>query len=150
MRWALFLGSLAVALLVGVWALQVPAPRGTETPAVDFSAARAMTDVRAIAARPHPVGSADHARVQQYLFGRMAALGLQSIDWPEGSLRGHTFHYSTWDTTLTPIAQATNPNASPARKGAAEALYSQGSLRASYIHHYFSSNPEAVAAFFSS
>ncbi|WP_298162279.1 M20/M25/M40 family metallo-hydrolase [Brevundimonas sp.] len=76
MRWALFLGSLAVALLIGVWALQVPAPRGPETPAVDFSAARAMTDVRAIAARPHPVGSADHARVQQYLFGRMAALGL--------------------------------------------------------------------------
>ena len=68
MRWALFLGSLAVALLIGVWALQVPAPRGRDTAAVDFSAARAMTDVRAIAARPHPVGSADHARVQQYLF----------------------------------------------------------------------------------
>jgi len=81
---------------------------------------------------------------------RLAALGLQSIDWPEGPMRGHTFHYSTWDTALTPIAQASNPNASPARKGAAEALYSQGSLRASYIHHYFPSNPEAVAAFFSS
>ena len=76
MRWALFLGSLAVALLIGVWALQVPGPKGTATPAVDFSAARAMSDVRAIAARPHPVGSADHARVQQYLFGRMTALGL--------------------------------------------------------------------------
>ena len=76
MRWALFLGSLAVALLIGVWALQVPAPRGPETPAVDFSAARAMTDVWAIGARPHPVGSADHARVQQHLFGRMAQLGL--------------------------------------------------------------------------
>ena len=76
MRWALFLGSLAVALLVGVWALQAPAARGTGTPAVEFSAVRAMSDVRAVAARPHPVGSADHARVQQYLFGRMAALGL--------------------------------------------------------------------------
>ncbi|WGM30209.1 M20/M25/M40 family metallo-hydrolase [Brevundimonas sp. NIBR11] len=76
MRWALFLGSLAVALLIGVWALQVPAPKGTGSPAVDFSAARAMSDVRAIGARPHAVGSADHARVQQYLFGRMAQLGL--------------------------------------------------------------------------
>lgn len=76
MRWALFLGSLAVAFLIGVWALQVPAPRGAETPAVEFSASRAMTDVHAIAARPHPVGSADHARVQQYLFARMAQLGL--------------------------------------------------------------------------
>lgn len=76
MRWALFLGSLAVALLIGVWALQVPAPRGSDTDTTEFSAARAMTDVRAIAAGPHPVGSADHARVQQYLFGRMAQLGL--------------------------------------------------------------------------
>lgn len=76
MRWALFLGSLAAALLIGVWALQVPTPRGADAPATDFSAARAMTDVRAIAARPHPVGSADHARVRQYLFGRMAQLGL--------------------------------------------------------------------------
>jgi len=77
---------------------------------------------------------------------RLAALGLQSIDWPEGRLRGHTFHYSTWETALTPIAQATNPNAGRA----AEALYRQGSLRASYIHHYFPSNPEAIAAFFCS
>ena len=76
MRWALFLGSLAVALMIGVWALQVPGARGTDTPAADFSAVRAMADVRVIGARPHPVGSADHARVQSWLFGRMAALGL--------------------------------------------------------------------------
>jgi len=79
---------------------------------------------------------------------RLAALGLQSIAWPEGLLRGHTFHYSTWDTALEPIAQASNPNAGRGRKGTAEPLYSQGALRASYIHHYFPSNPEAIAAFF--
>jgi hypothetical protein len=76
MRWALFLGSLAVALLIGVQALQVPAPRGPETPDDQFSAARAMNDVRMIGARPHPVGSADHARVRAFLFARMADLGL--------------------------------------------------------------------------
>lgn len=80
------------------------------------------------------------AHVQQ----RLAALGLQAIDWPEGPLRGHTFHYSTLDTPLAPLARATNPNAGRA----AEALYQRGSLRASYVHHYFPSNPEAVAAFF--
>jgi cobyrinic acid a,c-diamide synthase len=80
------------------------------------------------------------AQVQQ----RLAALGLQAISWPEGPLRGHTFHYSTLDTPLQPVARATNPN--PGR--AAEALYQQGSLRASYVHHYFPSNPEAIAAFF--
>jgi cobyrinic acid a,c-diamide synthase len=80
------------------------------------------------------------ARLQQ----RLAALGLQSLAWPEGPLRGHTFHYSTFETPLAPIATATNPNGGKA----AEALYQQGSLRASYVHHYFPSNPQAVAAFF--
>ncbi|MES2860827.1 MAG: M20/M25/M40 family metallo-hydrolase [Pseudomonadota bacterium] len=76
MRWGLFLGSLLLALLIGVWALQVPAPRGPQTPADQFSAARAMQDVRVIGARPHPVSSADHARVRDFLFQRMATLGL--------------------------------------------------------------------------
>jgi cobyrinic acid a,c-diamide synthase len=81
---------------------------------------------------------------------RLAALGLQRISWPEGELRGHTFHYSTWDTTLAPIAQAENPNAGRGGRGSTEALYAQGALRASYIHHYFPSSPEAIAAFFGS
>lgn len=80
------------------------------------------------------------ARVQP----RLAALGLQALDWPEGPLRGHSFHYSTLDTPLAPIATASNPNGGKT----AEALYQQGSLRASYVHHYFPSNPEAVAAWF--
>lgn len=80
------------------------------------------------------------------LQSRLAALGLQAVSWPEGELRGHSFHYSTLDTPLSPIATARNPNAGRT----AEALYQQGSLRASYVHHYFPSHPEAVAAFFSS
>ncbi|PZP32118.1 MAG: cobyrinate a,c-diamide synthase [Roseateles depolymerans] len=75
---------------------------------------------------------------------RLAALGLQSLAWPEGPLRGHSFHYSTLSTPLTPVAIAHNPNAGRT----AEPLYLQGSLRASYVHHYFPSHPEAVAAFF--
>lgn len=85
---------------------------------------------------------------QATLQPRLTALGLQAIAWPEGELRGHTFHYSSLATPLAPLAQASNPNARPGRAGAHEALYQQGSLRASYIHHYFPSNPEAVAAFF--
>ncbi|PTT87290.1 cobyrinate a,c-diamide synthase, partial [Pelomonas sp. HMWF004] len=75
---------------------------------------------------------------------RLAALGLQAIDWPEGPLRGHSYHHSTMETALRPLARATNPNGG----STAEALYQQGSLRASYVHNYFPSNPEAVAAFF--
>ena len=80
------------------------------------------------------------ARVQP----RLAALGLQAVAWPEGPLRGHSYHYSTLETPLAPVATATNPNGGKT----AEALFQQGSLRASYVHHYFPSNPEAVAAFF--
>jgi len=76
MRLALLLGSLLLALLIGIAALQTPSPRGLDTPQTTFSAARAMADVRAIAQRPHPIGSPDHARVRDHLLGRMAGLGL--------------------------------------------------------------------------
>ena len=62
MRVVLLVGSLTLALIVGVLALQVPAPRGLETPAAEFSAARAMIDVRMMAQRPHPVGSPERER----------------------------------------------------------------------------------------
>ncbi|WP_233151746.1 cobyrinate a,c-diamide synthase [Pelomonas sp. KK5] len=74
---------------------------------------------------------------------RLAALGLQAIAWPEGPLRGHSYHHSTLQTPLAAWSRATNPN----QGATAEALYIHGSLRASYVHHYFPSNPEAVAAF---
>jgi cobyrinic acid a,c-diamide synthase len=77
--------------------------------------------------------------------GKLAALGLQEVDLPEGSLRGHSFHYSRADTPLTPIAQGTNPNGG----ATTESVYRVGQLTASYIHFYFPSNPEAVAALFS-
>ncbi|MFY8117120.1 MAG: cobyrinate a,c-diamide synthase, partial [Roseateles sp.] len=47
---------------------------------------------------------------QARLQPRLAALGLQAIAWPEGELRGHTFHYSSFETPLPPIARASNPN----------------------------------------
>ncbi|MDY0745565.1 cobyrinate a,c-diamide synthase [Paucibacter sp. R3-3] len=77
---------------------------------------------------------------------RLAALGLQQIDWPEGPLRGHSFHHSTMQTPLQPVARATHPSGG----STAEALYTHGSLRASYVHHYFPSNPAAIAAFLGS
>lgn len=77
---------------------------------------------------------------------RLAALGLQTLDWPEGTLRGHSFHYSTLQTTWPAAALARNPNGGRT----AEPLYVHGALRASYVHHYFPSGPEAVAGFFSS
>lgn len=76
MRLALLFGSLTLALLLAVWTTQVPSPRPADAPAAAFSAARAMTDVRQIARAPHPVGSAEHARVRAYLSARLGQLGL--------------------------------------------------------------------------
>ncbi len=77
---------------------------------------------------------------------RLAALGLQAVSLPEGELRGHSFHYSTCDTELTPIARGIDPNGGPT----SEAVYRQSRLTASYIHLYFASNPRAVAGLLSS
>lgn len=77
MRLVWLYGSLALALLLAVITLQTPRPAGLDAPATAFSSARAMVDVREIAQHPHPLGSADHARVRDYLFARMTALGLE-------------------------------------------------------------------------
>jgi cobyrinic acid a,c-diamide synthase len=75
---------------------------------------------------------------------RLAALALQAVDLPEGSLRGHTYHHSLTSTELTPIARGLSPNGG---RGA-EAVYREGRMTASYVHFYFPSNPGAIAALF--
>jgi cobyrinic acid a,c-diamide synthase len=89
---------------------------------------------------------------------RLAALGPQQLDVPNGSggshgaLRGHTFHWSLTDTPLVPIARTQRPGPSeqPVASGAdGEALYAYGSVRASYFHAWFPSAPSAVAALLS-
>ena len=75
---------------------------------------------------------------------RLQALGLQAVDLGDGELRGHSFHYSSLDTPLNPIARAHNPNG----RHSEEAVYRRGRLTASYVHLYFASNPDACAALF--
>ncbi|KJK19645.1 cobyrinate a,c-diamide synthase [Pseudomonas sp. BIGb0427] len=73
---------------------------------------------------------------------RLAALALQAVELPEGTLRGHTYHHSLTHTELEPVARGQSPNGG---RGA-EAVYRQGRLTASYVHFYFASNPQASAA----
>lgn len=74
----------------------------------------------------------------------LAALGMQSWSSQHGDLRGHTFHYSTFDCPLSAsahtIKQKTHENG--------EAIYQIGQLRATYFHAYFPSNYAATAALF--
>ena len=71
----------------------------------------------------------------------LSALALQSIELPQGSLRGHTFHYSRLQTRLVSSAYGVCPNGGIT----SEAVYQQQRQTGSYIHLYFPSNPTAVA-----
>ncbi len=75
---------------------------------------------------------------------RLAALGTQFVDLPEGRIAGHTFHYSKSETPLQPLVRAQTADG---REG--EAVFRQQRLTASYVHYYFPSNPAAVAALLS-
>ncbi len=75
---------------------------------------------------------------------RLAALGAQSLNTAQGELRGHTFHYSRFETSLAPQSHTIkHSNQEPG-----EAVYLGGNLQASYFHAYFASNPAATAALF--
>ncbi|MDH1011658.1 cobyrinate a,c-diamide synthase [Pseudomonas nicosulfuronedens] len=78
------------------------------------------------------------ARMQK----RLAALALQAVTLPEGTLRGHTFHHSLLDSSEEPLARGICPNDKPV----AEAVFRRGRLTASYIHFYLPSDPDAAAA----
>ncbi len=78
----------------------------------------------------------------------LAALGPQQLALASGTLRGHTFHYSTTETLLQPVARTARPDSHPL-PDAGEALWQQGSVRASYFHAWFASCPAAVVELFS-
>ncbi|MCX8085446.1 MAG: cobyrinate a,c-diamide synthase [Rhodocyclaceae bacterium] len=73
----------------------------------------------------------------------LAGLGLLAAELPEGRLTGHSFHFSTFESPLAPVAQAV----SLAGRGG-EAIWRRGRLTASYMHCYFPSNPRAAASLF--
>lgn len=75
---------------------------------------------------------------------RLAALALQSVELPEGRLRGHTYHHSVMTSSLPVLALGECPN----YRRTAEAVYRCGRLTASYIHFYLPSNPQAAAELF--
>ncbi|KAK0341489.1 hypothetical protein LTR94_026158 [Friedmanniomyces endolithicus] len=79
MRLVVLALSLILAFGVAVLTTQTPSPRPASSAQTDFSAERAMADVRRIARAPHPVGSREHLVVQSYLVERMTSLGLAPL-----------------------------------------------------------------------
>jgi hypothetical protein len=70
---------LVLAIILTIAAIEKSEPPpvvGADAPSTDFSAARAMPDLRNIAARPHPLASSENARVRAYLMKRLTELGV--------------------------------------------------------------------------
>ena len=76
---------------------------------------------------------------------RLQGLGTQHAEFLEnmGNIGAHTFHYGKFETKLMPITQANS------RYGAGENIYQHGSIKATFLHFYFSSNPALAARLFS-
>lgn len=79
---------------------------------------------------------------------RLAGLGPQQLLLDGEQLRGHTFHYSTSDTPLVPLARTSRPG-QMASASEGEAVYVLGPVGASYFHAWFPSSPALVARLFS-
>ncbi|HEY0282212.1 MAG TPA: M20/M25/M40 family metallo-hydrolase [Rhizomicrobium sp.] len=90
---------LVVAILFAAWRLQTPTPAPIDAPAASFSASRAFADIRAIAQRPHPVGTADHDRVRDYLVRRLTEMGLAPQLRPDLS----TTDFIPGQTVISPV-----------------------------------------------
>jgi hypothetical protein len=118
--WTNLLVAIAGAVLLAVFATTTPWPAPADAPATEFSATRAMSDVREIAKAPHPTGSDEDGRVRAYLARRLQSLGMSvtAIVAPvsaEGAAR-----LDKWRGSAAPAPQAisilaTLPGRDPAK-----------------------------------
>ena len=76
-NWGYFFITLLVGIVLAVLAIVPPASQSPDIAEDKFSSGRAMADVKIIAAKPHPTGSAENAKVRDYLVTRMMSLGMQ-------------------------------------------------------------------------
>jgi len=64
-------------VILSVYEENPPAAVSAAAPATEFSSGRAMKHIRALAQKPHPIGSTEHGVVRDYIFNTLAAEGLQ-------------------------------------------------------------------------
>ncbi|KZY38946.1 MULTISPECIES: cobyrinate a,c-diamide synthase [unclassified Oleiphilus] len=76
--------------------------------------------------------------------GKRGCQGMQTAALPEGDVRAHAHHRSRSANTPEPIGYGKRQRHS----APGEAIYREGSLTATYLHLFFPSNAEAIAALF--
>lgn len=67
---------LVVLVLLALYGMTPPSSVAVNAPASEFSSGRAMQYVRVVSTNSHPIGSADHRRVGDYIFAELASMGL--------------------------------------------------------------------------
>lgn len=77
--------------------------------------------------------------------GKRGCQGMQTAMLPEGPLQGHAHHRSRSHDTPEPIAHGKRQR----HPAPGEPIYREKGVTASYLHLFFASNPEAIAAIFS-
>ena len=78
------------------------------------------------------------------MHGKRGCQGMQTVPLPEGDVRAHAHHRSRSSGTPEPVAYGRRQR----HPAPGEAIYRKDGLTATYLHLFFASNPEAVAAVF--
>ncbi len=107
---------LCLIALVVIRGSEAPSIGVTEPPASEFSPARAMRDVRAIAVRPHPVSSTEHERVLEYIVGRLQELGANPEVQTATVARHIPFGPDTWAVVRNIVGRVPGLATDPAKK----------------------------------
>lgn len=104
-------GFIVLLALVCLYSHRPPAAVAADAPATDFSAGRAMPQLREIARVAHPVGASEQTRVREYIVGQLQSLGLN----PEvqetigvGQARGTSVRAGTVKNILARLPGATH------------------------------------------
>lgn len=137
-------GLLLIGLLVALVAIalspgRLPEVQGANAPAYLFSAERALRHVAEIAKAPHPVGSAEHDRVRDYLLAELDKLGLQA-HVQDGTGRTSEYGIATVGRVENIVARL--PGSDPAGK----ALLLSAHYDSNYLSPGAADNGASVAA----
>jgi hypothetical protein len=105
-----FAGPITFALLIliaflAIRSIEPPTAVDENAPATEFSSGRAMRDVREIAKKPHPLGSAENVRVREYLVGRLRELGSNPEVQTATVARHSPFGPDTWAVVNNIVAK---------------------------------------------
>ena len=107
-------GFIALCLFVSLYQQRPPVVVPAGAAAQQFSAERAMTYLRVIAQKPHPVGSAEHSVVRDYLVNELTKTGLTPSVQKTVVIRptnGPPFHAGSIENVMVRLPGTSNSKA---------------------------------------